>query len=362
MHIALLATGDEILQGDTANSNSQDLSHILHAEGIETTTHLVCGDKEEDIIACLQWLTQKHTLILITGGLGPTSDDRTRFALAKFMQTELLIYPEALDILKKRLQRGGLKMNAGNKQQALFPKNTTLLPNPFGSAVGGYCYWKHILFVLLPGPPRECLPMFHHHVLPMLQSFAHKDKVLLKWRLFGVAEAEIAETLDNALAHLDCQTGFRLEIPYVEFKVRCHETLVDAVKSIIDPLVAPYVIASPEQKASECLKEMIIDQSLPMVIIDKATGGVLQTLLQTPDTFPYLHFQAENSVDLQFELSGLDSYWQKKSHTRTVTLHLKGNYQGKIIQEEHDLAYRSPLIVHYAAEWASFRICEFLRG
>jgi nicotinamide-nucleotide amidase len=93
----------------------------------------------------------------------------------------------------------------------------------------------------LPGPPKECLPMFEAHVLPYLkQKLTPSDKVCLKWQLFGVPEGAMAEQLEKALVGIPCQVGYRLdrsEAPYLEFKVRCSKSLVAEVQKIIEPLV-----------------------------------------------------------------------------------------------------------------------------
>src|SRR3990167_10162112 len=273
MSIAILATGDELVIGDTLNTNSQQLAHALDSEGLLLGLHMTCGDQETEILAALQFLATRHDIIIITGGLGPTSDDRTRFALAKFMDIPLQEYLPAIKHIENRLKNAQLPINTGNRQQALFPPNTILIPNSLGTAMGCSIRWKNRQLFLLPGPPRECLPMFNSHVLPALQNTEHSNTVLLKWRLFGTAEGQIAEQVDEALANIDCETGYRLEMPYLECKVRCAHSLVDTVKAIVEPLVAPHLIATPEKKASEQLADLTTDEKICISILDKATGG-----------------------------------------------------------------------------------------
>src|SRR3990167_6944088 len=136
MSIALLATGDELVIGDTLNTNSQQLAHTLNSEGLLLGFHLICSDQEEDIFEAIRFLSTHHSILIMTGGLGPTSDDRTRFALSKFMDTPLQEYELATEHIKARLEASKLSMNPGNHQQALFPPNAVLLPNPLGTAMG----------------------------------------------------------------------------------------------------------------------------------------------------------------------------------------------------------------------------------
>ncbi|KTD23806.1 Competence damage inducible protein CinA [Legionella lansingensis] len=361
MTIALLATGDEIIHGDVLNTDSHDLAHALHSEGLPLGLQVACSDIENDIHECLSFLASTHDIIILIGGLGPTSDDRTRFALKRFLKTELIEFPEAMQHIQNRLRLYDRELTPGNKQQALFPSGATLLPNPNGTAMG--CYYKldEKIFILLPGPPRECLPMFNNHVLPLLQNVQPRDKTIYKWRLFGVAEGQIAHELDAALADIDCETGYRLDVPYVEFKVRCKEHLISKVKQRIEPLIAPHLIATVEKKASEQLQEKILQLKQPISIIDEATGGLLQTIIQTPNNFSLLKFNnCDNDAVLRFHLQGLKEYWSQEPPMGKTTLSIAYNMDDKKGTEVHEIPYRSAYVIHLAAEWLSFRLFHLI--
>lgn len=360
MTTAILATGDEIVHGDTLNTNGHAIAHILSSEGISLGLHMSCSDKEEDIINCIHFLAEQHDIILLIGGLGPTTDDLTRFALAKYTGDTLVQHAEALAHIKNRLHRANVVINAGNLQQSLFPENATLLPNPNGSAVGCTYHWNDKTFILLPGPPRECLPMFNNYVLPMLQHTQHSSKHILKWRIFGAAESEIAQILEDALAHVACKTGYRLDTPYIEFKVRCAKELMHQVKAIVDPLLAPHIITTGDKKASEQLQQLIIQNDEPITIIDEVTGGLLQSLLIKPETHHLLNFHNLKKTKLSFHLSGMEEYWlqQPTKGTTQLTIHYSNhNQEGR---ETHQIPYRSPLVVPHAAEWLSFRLFHLI--
>ncbi|WP_028388335.1 competence/damage-inducible protein A [Legionella fairfieldensis] len=362
MTVALLATGDEIIHGDTLNTNSYNLAQILGSEGLPLGLQLVCSDKENELYECIRFLASNHDIIIITGGLGPTSDDRTRFALGRFLNIELVEFPQALQHVQNYLQLTEKELNAGNRQQALFPVGTTLLPNPNGTATGCYYRQQNKLFILLPGPPRECLPMFNNHALPLLRTLQHSEKQLLKWRLFGIAESQIAQQIDETLtsAGLNCKTGYRLDIPYIECKVSCKKDLCQTVQQLLEPVIAPYIIASPEQKASERLYETILELKKPVTIIDEVTGGILQTLIQKPASFPWVKFYNDNRPSLLFHLRGLNEYWLqsgKRGLTEITIEYRNSNSEGK---ETHKIPYRSPLVIYSAAEWLSFRLFHLI--
>jgi len=361
MSIAILATGDEIVQGDTLNTNGHAIAHALNSENLNLGLQLSCSDNEEDLLRCLQFLGQHHDTIILIGGLGPTSDDRTRFAFARYIGESLVEFSSALDHIEARLHRSLLKLNAGNRQQALFPVAATLLPNPQGTAMGCIGEWHNKTFVLLPGPPRECLPMFNNHVLPLLQQKRQYHRPLLKWRLFGVSEGEISERLDKALTVVECETGYRLEMPYLEFKVRCDDSKIERVREIIEPLVSPHIIAPPEQKASERLSWLIGELQQPIVIIDEVTGGLLQMLIQHPNNHEYLHFFETEGNSMHFHLSGLDAYWSAAPNPPAVTTLAINYHHGKEHGiETHEIRYRSRFSLDYAAEWFSFRLVDLI--
>ncbi|WP_133139651.1 competence/damage-inducible protein A [Legionella genomosp. 1] len=360
MTIALLATGDEIINGDTLNSNAHFLAHALSSEGLTVGRHMSCSDSQEDIHECIQFLAKDHSILIIIGGLGPTSDDRTRFALGQFMGTALIEFPEALEHVRNRLLKSKLALTEGNRQQAKFPPQALLLPNPNGTALGCFCEWKGQLFFLLPGPPRECHPMFNEHVLPRLQSTEHENTQLLKWRAFGVAEGQIAQQLDDALKNIECVTGYRLETPYVECKVRCKPELIAEVNTIVEPILRPHLITRSDKKASEEFILALSKTEIRLAVIDKATGGHLQTLIQKPENRQQLRFHDYGETDLHVEIAGLSEYWQQSpnSGTTQLTIHWRrGDEQGS---ERHSLPYRSALVVHSATEWLCFRLLHLI--
>jgi nicotinamide-nucleotide amidase len=251
MTIAVLSTGDELTHGDTLNTTGQVFSAALSAAGFPMGMHLTCGDKADELALAIDFLAAHHQTVIITGGLGPTSDDRTRFALAEYLGIDLVTYPDVLTHIKTCIEAVNLKLgtdlvlNEGQRAQALFPEGAALFDNPTGTALG-YAYQHHAQqFIVLPGPPKECLPMFEQYTLPYLkQNLTPSSKVCLKWQLFGVPEGSTSEQLEAALSDIPCQVGYRLaradEKPYLEFKVRCEAAWVPRVRALIDIIAKPY--------------------------------------------------------------------------------------------------------------------------
>lgn len=360
--IAILATGDEIIHGDTLNTNGHEIARALSAEGLALGLQLACGDQELEIKESIGFLAERHNIIIILGGLGPTSDDRTRFALQQFLHLELHEFPAAISHIEHRLRFYNQPLNQGNRQQALFPADAILLPNAYGTAMGAYLLTNNKLFILLPGPPRECLPMFENYILPILQKLQHSDQKIYKWQLFGIAESQIAHKLDESLAKLSCKTAYRLDVPYLEFKVICVPDLFPKIKQIIEPLIAPFLLGPIDKKASRQLCEQVIKLQSKISICDQATGGFLQTLIQTPATYKFIDFNPLKQLNTtwHFHIWGLEKYWNQEAFGGKTTLHIKYTNAAQNGTEMHELQYYSALVVPAAAEWISFRLLKII--
>jgi molybdopterin-biosynthesis enzyme MoeA-like protein len=202
--------------------------------------------------------------------------------------------------------------------------------------------------------------MFHHYVLPILQQSEHSQKQILKWRIFGLAESEIAQTLEEALQNIDCQTGYRWESPYIEFKVRCNPRFADHIKAIIDPIIAPHVISTVDKKASETLCALIADINEPITIIDEATGGLLQILLTKPSLYHLLNFTGLHQNKMHFHIHGLEEYWKQLAPKGNSQLIIDYKNQHQKGQEIHCVPYRSASVIEYAAEWSCFRLLQLI--
>lgn len=363
MTLGLLATGDELTHGDTLNTSTQVIAKALSSEGFSIGMHVVCGDKEQELLDALSFLGTKHQVLIITGGLGPTSDDRTRFGLSSYLEQPLIAYADALLHIETRLTQAKLLMNEGNRQQALFPAGAELFPNPNGTAMGCAYQRDGQLFLLLPGPPKECMPMFQNYALPFLKKIiTSSQKEILTWRLFGVPEGQIAEVLEHALTGITCQFGYCVETPYLIFKVRCEKEDGAKICAVIEPLVAAYIIASPEQTASTALLKLLETQTLKITIFDEVTGGALQCLLQKPQNYTHLSFREKKSdeADVYFHATGLEAYWQNASEVGNsdVVLRYRAGEQEGV--ERYTLPRIGAWAQHTAAEWLSFRIAHLI--
>lgn len=358
--IALLATGDEITCGDILNTNGQTIAKTLFEEGMTPGVHLVTSDDEQEIESAIDYLLQHHDGLIITGGLGPTSDDRTRFALAKALNKELVFHESIWENIQERFKRFSLKNQPdSNRNQALLPEGATIIPNLNGSAAGCSIIFNNKLICMLPGPPSECLPMFHEYVKALFIQQRFQYPILQKkWLLFDVSEGEIAHELDALAEDLDLVTGYRIRYPYVETKIRTLDPV--AFHTFIEkasPLLEKHLINPNSQPASDVLIEFLKTSSFVLFVDDKATRGMLAKALITVDTFEKIRFElAPAPTDLQVSISGLEDFWNPSPSLTHTSIDLSINQRSFHFQ----VPFRGERTLLYVVELLSKEILQHL--
>ncbi len=356
MPIAILATGNEITSGDILNTNGQIIAATLTDAGFAMGMHVCAVDEKPALCQALAFLLDHHDFVIIIGGLGPTSDDLTRFALAETLDIPLEFSEESWQRIINRFQQYNLSVPDNNKQQSLFPIGAYIYPNQQGTA-DGCCFEKNnkTLF-MLPGPPAECLPIFFNHVLPHLQEKRTTPaQKILRWRLFGVSEGHVAKELDSALADTGVITGYRVDYPYIEFKCtmpadRDPQNILEKIEPIMEPLF----LSDPYRKASEMLLEHLSQPGSRILIHDPITQGFLERQIHTPATHARVRFQPSDdfSPALIFMLEGLDAFWKSIEGARTITFTITEKNQLK--EPQHfEFPYRSNRVLKQAAELAA---------
>lgn len=359
--VALLATGDELVHGDIANTNAQDIARKLYDQGIQIGTHMVAADDIPDIEQAIRYLLDTHQALIMTGGLGPTSDDLTRYALSRVLGVELVFDVPSWEKIVARLKRFGYPTPPeSNRQQALFPEGALIIENPNGTAAGCMSEMQSKLIFMLPGPPMECLPMLQAVVLPKLKSAGFTQvEYHKKWLLFGVSEGQIAETLDQLAKPFQCTTGYRLCYPYIEFKIHSsHQQDFANLSALIEIAIAPYLIVDGEHIASDLLRKHLETIDFTINISDSATGGLLESTIKTPKNNAVLNFLPDQP---NVKIEGLTEFWQQKSTTQTtITITFDIANQHRTLTTA--IPFRGSRVKSYATEFICWKIYDMLRG
>lgn len=193
--LTILAIGDELTCGERVDTNSAWISARAAGLGVSIVEHRTCGDDARHIARALRDLSASASVLVITGGLGPTLDDLTRHALAEVLGEPLVEDADALATLETWYAGRGRPMPESNRVQALRPESARCLSNPNGTAPGLAVDINSTRVFCLPGPPREMIPMFDREVVPVLTTGESSRVRVRTVPTFGLGESVVAERL-----------------------------------------------------------------------------------------------------------------------------------------------------------------------
>ena len=198
MAAEIICVGTELLLGDIVNSNTQFLGQELAKLGIPHYYQSAVGDNIGRIHELLAIAVERSSILLFTGGLGPTPDDLTTEAIASFFETGLVEKQEIIDDIAAKFARLGRTMAPNNRKQALIPQGADILPNPVGTAPGMIWQPKPGLSILtFPGVPREMKHMWHETAIPYLKSIGWGKEIIYSrtLRFRGIGESSLANKI-----------------------------------------------------------------------------------------------------------------------------------------------------------------------
>jgi nicotinamide-nucleotide amidase len=196
MKAEIIIIGDEILIGQTVDTNSAWIGEALNRRGFDIVRKITIHDNQQDILGALNEIGTGTDVIITTGGLGPTSDDITKQTLCEFFGTKLVPNRVVLDMIEKMMKHRGIPMNENNRKQAEVPESCRVLTNAVGTAPGLWFEKGKTVFISLPGVPYEMKYIMNEHVLPDLsihfksQAIQHRNIMT-----YGVSESRLAEIL-----------------------------------------------------------------------------------------------------------------------------------------------------------------------
>lgn len=204
MKAVIITIGDELLIGQTVDTNSAWIGSVLSLAGFDIFKKITIHDNRTDILIALAEASGKANVVIITGGLGPTSDDITKPALCEFFNTRLVMNNEVLAMVESMMRRRNFPMNENNRKQAEVPESCIVLTNAAGTAPGMWFEKDRTIFISLPGVPAEMKYIMTHHVMPALKKqFTSQFIIHRNIMTYGAPEARLAEML----------TGFEEALP-----------------------------------------------------------------------------------------------------------------------------------------------------
>lgn len=347
--VIIIATGDELVEGFVQETNSTYYSQKLVSQGICVKKIIITRDTIEEIESALYFAAQsKPAAIIISGGLGPTSDDLTRFALANHLKRELVTDQNSLEHIKSRLQRFALVYTPNNEQQALFPKDSIILRNDYGTANGCHTPASGIDYFMLPGPPNEARPMFDSFVIPKIKHFG-KTIYRKCFTTIGHAEAFLARKFEPIAKSKNLKIGYCYHYPYVDCKVESLEPIEFNDLELRD-LFSNRLVSDNGSSAVTKLTALIADLKAPLSSTKTNFLWSFNSALINQETIGYL-----NNSRFLVDISGLDEFWMKRPFEGRTSLTVKVSDGDQLIHSDHiDFPYRGPEALDFAIHFAAF--------
>lgn len=289
MKAEIVATGTEILLGQTLNTSAHYLTGQLSELGIEVDYHTTVGDNRERLEQVLKQAINRSELVLTTGGTGPTVDDMTKELVAKVLGLKLQLDPGSLERIRHFFSSRGSVMPKTEEKEAYFPEGSIILKNDYGTAPGAIIRHKGKMVVILPGPPAEMAPMFEQFVLPILVKFVTNDTKRMYSRvikIFGLGESEIEEALRDLMGN--DQLGMTLLAKHSEMHVRLvvrekneqeAKALLDKTERIIRERLEARVFGTDNETMLGIVIGLLKSRQNTISTAESCTGGLLGAIL-----------------------------------------------------------------------------------
>lgn len=283
MKASIITIGDEILIGQILDTNSQWMANELHTLGVELVESVSISDTQEAIVNGLDHALSFADLVIVTGGLGPTKDDVTKYTLVDYFGDELVLVPSVLETIKERFAKRNIPFSELNRNQAMLPKKATVLPNKLGTACGMWFESNGKIVVSLPGVPYEMKGLMTDEVLPRLKEiggFPHQE--YQTYVLYGLGESSAAEMLE----HFENKLPAYIKLAYLPKPGRLtlrltgrhqeKEVLSSKINSLGDELIAIFTgfkIIKGSEDSIVLLKEFLTTHKKTLAVAESCTGG-----------------------------------------------------------------------------------------
>lgn len=285
MNIAILTIGDELLNGDLADTNTAAIARILADSSLVVRESTTIGDREEDIVAALQRLASTHDAVIVTGGLGPTEDDRTARAAARAFERSLSLDDKALMQIRARFNDRRIEMHPRNEKQALLPSRSTVIVNHNGTAPGFHLQSNRTDLYFLPGVPREMLAMLEEYVVPsLLKRFPNPPLQCQRtMTIFGLAEPDVEARINRNGLPEGVELAFNVEMPMVQVKLRSRgetaQKLADRAELAVRKALGDYVVGIDDDTLPGAAARLLSTAGITLALAESCTGGLIAKLL-----------------------------------------------------------------------------------
>ncbi len=288
MDIDIITIGDEILIGQIVDTNSAWMAQKMNDEGINVRQITSISDDPTHIIEAFNESAKKVKLVLVTGGLGPTKDDKTKDTICSYFNTKLVVSPDVLKNVEDLLSKRGIAINRLNRDQALVPEGSIVFRNKLGTAPGLLLMKEDCTFIFMPGVPFEMKYLMEFEVIPYINRNFQSSTIFHRTILtHGLPESMLAEKLtdwENALpkymklAYLPGPQGVRLRLSVRGLETARMESEVEHRVSLLQQLIPNNIYGFDEDSLAGSIGAMLIEKGWTVSTAESCTGGAIARL------------------------------------------------------------------------------------
>ena len=300
MIVELISTGSELLLGDQINTNVSWLATQLNKKGYTVAYQSVVGDNRDRMKAAFDLAGTRADLVVVTGGLGPTQGDITRDCLAASQDIDMVLNPEAMELIHRSFQRIGQMPPAASRREAILPKGAGLLENPIGIAPGVIYEGAEATYILLPGPPGEMKAMFTDGVLSYLDQHFGSQGVIHSHRyaIYGLGEAVLEDCFKDLVEGQSNPTiAFLIKNGYIELRITAKAREVEQAEALLEPWddiifarLGKHVGRTLDLPLEDLLKTLLTGSGHMVATAESCTSGLVgKRLGNTPGSSEYFN-------------------------------------------------------------------------
>jgi nicotinamide-nucleotide amidase len=297
MNAEIIAVGSELLTPDRLDTNSLFLTSELNKLGIRVIHKAVVGDTREEMRSSFRHALDRADVVVSSGGLGPTDDDRTRETVAELLGRKLRRDDALLRHIQERFRRSGRVMAEINARQAMVPEGATILPNPRGTAPGLWLEAGGHILILLPGVPGELRAMFDEEVKPRLARLGPSERLFSRdLRVTGLAESEVEQRVSPLYAvYPETETTILATAAGIQLHPRAWSSDAAKAKAQLDEMsermalaLGEYLYSAHGETLEEVVGRALTENRATIAVAESCTGGMLaQRLTNIPGSSAY---------------------------------------------------------------------------
>ncbi|MGO2368272.1 MAG: nicotinamide mononucleotide deamidase-related protein YfaY [Serratia sp. (in: enterobacteria)] len=286
LRVEMLSTGDEVLHGQIVDTNAAWLADYLFQQGMPMSGRETVGDNLSSLIETLQERSHIADVLIVNGGLGPTSDDLSALAAAMACGVELVEQAEWMARIEAYFAERGRPMAASNRKQAQIPANAGMLDNPVGTACGFALKLNRCMMFFTPGVPSEFKVMVEQQIVPRLRErFTLPEPPLcLRLTTFGTSESDLAAELDGMPLPPDVVLGYRSSSPIIELKLTGPVTQRAAMEQAwekVRQVAADNTLFEGTLGLPAVLTQKLTQQGLKLALSEQFSAGLINLQLQS---------------------------------------------------------------------------------